>query len=62
VVGYTALALYKTNLQFNNLKEAYYYLELGDSEVQCLLCPRECILEEGQRGICGVRQNIKGKL
>jgi pyruvate formate lyase activating enzyme len=62
VVGYAALALYKNNPQFNNLKEAYYYQELGDSEVQCLLCPRECILAEGERGICGVRQNIKGKL
>lgn len=62
VVGYAALALYKDNPQFNNLKEAYYYQELGDSDVMCLLCPRECILEEGQRGICGVRQNIKGNL
>ncbi len=62
VVGYAALALSKNNPQFNNLKEAYYYLDFEDSEVQCLLCPRKCILTEGQRGICGVRQNIKGKL
>lgn len=61
VVGYAAFIISKNNPQLN-LKEAYYYLELGDSEVQCLLCPRECILAEGQRGICGVRQNIKGKL
>jgi len=62
VVGYASFALYKNSLQLSNLKEAYHYQELGDSEVQCLLCPRKCILTEEQRGICGVRQNIKGKL
>jgi len=61
VVGYAAFVISKNNPQLN-LKEAYYYLEFEDSEVQCLLCPRKCILTEGQRGICGVRQNIKGKL
>ena len=30
--------------------------------VQCMLCPNECIIEEGKRGICRVRQNIRGKL
>ena len=30
--------------------------------VQCTLCPFECFLPEGQRGICNVRQNVGGKL
>lgn len=30
--------------------------------VQCTLCPFECFLPEGQRGICNVRQNVGGQL
>jgi len=30
--------------------------------VQCVLCPFECFLPEGQRGICNVRQNVGGRL
>lgn len=30
--------------------------------IQCKLCPNECIIEEGQRGICRVRKNIRGAL
>ncbi|MFO7940142.1 MAG: AmmeMemoRadiSam system radical SAM enzyme [Bacteroidales bacterium] len=35
-------------------KEAAYYQQVGD-KVQCLLCPHECILSNGQAGICNVR-------
>ncbi|MCD4651368.1 MAG: AmmeMemoRadiSam system radical SAM enzyme, partial [Candidatus Cloacimonetes bacterium] len=31
-------------------------------DVQCKLCPHECIITEGGSGICRVRQNIEGKL
>ncbi len=30
--------------------------------VQCALCPRGCVIAEGQRGHCGVRQNRGGEL
>jgi pyruvate formate lyase activating enzyme len=43
-------------------KEAYYYKRIGSNKVQCLNCPHHCILSPGQRGICRVRENIKGKL
>jgi len=33
-----------------------------DGRIQCNLCPHSCMLKEGQTGICGVRQNIGGKL
>ncbi len=42
--------------------EASYYKQLDNGMVQCQLCPNKCILSEGQHGICGVRQNIQGKL
>jgi pyruvate formate lyase activating enzyme len=44
-----------------SLKEAMFYTS-DDKYVYCSLCPHFCTLKEGQRGICGVRQNIKGKL
>lgn len=30
--------------------------------VQCTLCPFQCFLPEGHRGICNVRQNVGGRL
>ena len=30
--------------------------------IKCLLCPRECLLAEGQRGDCRVRIHLDGKL
>ncbi|MCP3997483.1 MAG: AmmeMemoRadiSam system radical SAM enzyme [bacterium] len=32
-----------------------YWHELDDGRIQCDLCPRECKLREGQRGLCYVR-------
>ena len=45
-----------------SLKEASYYETLAGGRVKCHLCPRECALDEGQRGICGVRVNLGGRL
>lgn len=33
-----------------------YYTELDDGRIRCDVCPRECILNDGQRGLCFVRQ------
>ena len=33
-----------------------------NKEVQCLLCPRRCRLQEGMRGDCRVRINLGGRL
>jgi len=52
----------KIELDKSSLHQANYYQELDNNMVQCLLCPRKCILSEGQRGLCRVRQNIDGKL
>src|SRR4030042_7116520 len=41
---------------------ASFFEELEDGRVQCNLCPNRCILAENQRGLCGVRENIGGKL
>ncbi len=34
-----------------------YWLLREDGRVQCTLCPRECVLQEGQAGFCFVRKN-----
>lgn len=43
-------------------KLSLYFQPLTDNDVQCLLCPRECVISAGERGYCEVRENRKGKL
>ncbi|MDP2941212.1 MAG: AmmeMemoRadiSam system radical SAM enzyme [Candidatus Omnitrophota bacterium] len=45
-----------------DLKEALYYRKLDGKVVQCQLCPRLCVIPDGKRGFCRVRQNTSGKL
>ena len=42
--------------------EAQYYTKLEANKVQCTLCPHNCVLKEGQSGICKVRVYHKGEL
>lgn len=44
------------------MKEAMFYVSLPGGEVRCHLCKHQCKIKEGQRGICGVRENRGGKL
>lgn len=44
------------------MKEALYYDKLKNNLVKCNLCPRFCIIKPDNRGLCRVKQNIKGKL
>jgi pyruvate formate lyase activating enzyme len=43
-------------------KEAMFYEKLPGGRVKCKLCPWECTLKPGERGICKVRLNEDGKL
>ncbi len=43
------------------MKEAMFYKRLN-GKVECLLCPRHCIIPEGKVGFCRNRKNINGKL
>lgn len=42
--------------------EARYFKKLDNNKIQCLLCPVECKLSEGQEGICFGRKVINGRL
>ncbi len=44
------------------MKEALLYKKLSDGKVQCRNCAHFCVISPGKRGICGVRENINGKL
>jgi pyruvate formate lyase activating enzyme len=37
---------------------ARWWHRLDDGRIQCDLCPRDCRLHEGQRGLCFVRQRV----
>ena len=39
-----------------------YQSPLKDNTLKCEVCPRGCLLKEGQRGFCHIRQNLNGKI
>jgi pyruvate formate lyase activating enzyme len=43
-------------------KEALYWDKLCENRVRCRLCPHECLIDSGKRGICKVRENREGTL
>ena len=42
--------------------EAYLYESLEDNKVKCNLCNHRCVIKDGRRGICSVRENREGTL
>ena len=44
------------------MQEALLYKKIDGGKIQCNACNHRCIITEGKRGICGVRENRKGKL
>ena len=44
------------------MKEAYLYEKQEDRKVRCHLCNHRCLIKDGLRGICGVRENRGGTL
>ncbi|MCX7703517.1 MAG: AmmeMemoRadiSam system radical SAM enzyme [Planctomycetota bacterium] len=44
------------------LHKASYFKPLSDKSVQCLLCPRHCLIKDGERGACRIRANYDGTL
>lgn len=42
--------------------ETRFWTRLADGRIRCDLCPRLCQLREGQRGLCFVRANLRGRI
>ena len=40
--------------------EAKYYEKLDHKKIKCKLCPRECVIDDRERGYCGARENRGG--
>lgn len=43
-------------------KEAMLWEPFKDATVRCKLCAHRCVIADGKRGICAVRENRRGKL
>jgi pyruvate formate lyase activating enzyme len=41
---------------------ARYWHRLDDGRIQCDVCPRDCTLRDGQRGLCFVRERVGDEL
>jgi pyruvate formate lyase activating enzyme len=50
------------NIEFGASVPGRYWHRLDDGRLQCDLCPRECRLHEGQRGLCFVRAREGGEI
>jgi len=44
------------------MKEALLYQKLANKKVRCQVCSHFCLIVPGKRGLCGIRENKKGKL
>jgi pyruvate formate lyase activating enzyme len=45
-----------------SMKEAYLYKKQEKGKIRCFLCSHRCLIADGKRGICCVRENKKGSL
>ncbi|TSC96295.1 MAG: pyruvate formate lyase activating enzyme [Parcubacteria group bacterium Athens1014_10] len=44
------------------MKKALFYKKLKNHQIQCQACNHYCLILSAKKGICGVRENIKGEL
>ncbi len=42
-------------------REVMFYTKLDNLKIQCGICPKKCIVPDGQRGYCGNKENRKGQ-
>jgi len=42
------------------VREAKFYEKLPYKKIKCKLCPRQCVIDDQERGYCGVRENRGG--
>jgi len=48
--------------QDNGLPGRYWHYVDNGERIHCDLCPRACVLKEGDRGFCFVRKNVAGQM
>ena len=52
----------KERLRRGNLREVKFYRKLPGGEVQCGVCPLECVLSPGETSECRTKHNHDGRL
>ncbi len=52
----------KKTVRIKSMKEAKLYKKQKEEKVKCMLCNHNCLIEEGAKGLCGVRINKEGRL
>ena len=58
----TTLTAAKSEISSRFGADARWWEPMGKNNiVRCKLCPHQCSVPDGQRGLCGVRQNMDGK-
>ena len=55
------MGIYNEIEGWTRMKEAYLYEKLSNEKVRCHLCSHQCVVKEGARGICNVRENRSGR-
>ncbi len=56
----TSLALAAEEDESRYTREAQFYEKLPHKKIKCKLCPRECVIDDRERGYCGARENHGG--
>ncbi len=51
----------EARLGYIEARKALHYLRLPNNRVRCTLCPRSCVVGNGDRGFCRVRENRDGE-
>ena len=51
-----------SNYENSEMREASLYEKLYKNQVRCHLCEHHCVIDDGKRGVCGVRENRAGIL
>ena len=44
------------------MKIAKWWRIQSEDLIECILCPRNCLISKGEMGFCGCRKNIDGNL
>jgi len=52
----------RETVESSTMKEAALYEKLADNGVRCNLCAHRCVIAEGKKGVCKVRENRAGRL
>jgi len=58
--GLPCLAALAAESDAQFIAEAKFYEKLPYKKIKCKLCPRECVIDDRERGYCGVRENHGG--